>query len=104
MPLLGFILYIFSHKYKKIFIVVTLLSYHCCIHIVSYIDVMFSKTACADPESFARRGPTFFIKGKRIQRALKAGHYRPASDTPFKWSFTDGADDGPTLNAGLAAL
>ena len=25
--------------------------------------------------------------GRRIQIPLKAGHYRPASDTPFKWRF-----------------
>ena len=54
-------LYIFSHKYKKCMYSSHLLSYHCCIHIVSYTDVMYSKTACADPESFARGGPTFFL-------------------------------------------
>ena len=45
--------------------------------------------ACADPESFVRRGPTFFflIRGEKTQRLeipLKAGHHRPASETPFK--------------------
>ena len=41
---------------------------------------------CADPESFAGGGPTFFflIQGKRIQIALKAGRHRPFSETPFK--------------------
>ena len=29
---------------------------------------------------------------------LKAGHHRPASETPFL------NDDGPTLNAGLVAV
>ena len=36
---------------------------------------------CADPESFDRGGPTFFylffIRGKRIQIALKAGPIGP---------------------------
>ena len=29
----------------------------------------------------------FFDKGKRIQIALIAGHYWPASEIPFKWCF-----------------
>ena len=29
----------------------------------------------------------FLVRGKRIQIALKAGHHRPASETPFKWRF-----------------
>ena len=38
--------------------------------------------------NFSRGDPTqtlffFFIKGKRIQIALKAGHHRPASETPL---------------------
>ena len=52
---------------------------------------------CADPESFARGGPTVttfllfsFYEGKRIKIALKAGHHRPASETPFKWRFAGG--------------
>ena len=71
---------------------------------VNYCSAIYT---CADPESFARGGPTFFsflIRGKRIQIALKAGHHWPASDRPFKWHFCCRADDGPTLNAGLAAL
>ena len=32
----------------------------------------------------------FFIRGKRIQISLKAGHHRPASETPFKWRFAGG--------------
>ena len=90
MPLLGFLYIYFPINTKNVCIVVILLSCHCCIHIVSYIDVMYAKTACADPERFARGGPTFFIRGKRIQIALNTGHYRPASETPFKWSFTGG--------------
>ena len=48
--------------------------------------------ACADPESFARGGPTlttFFLlmRGGRIQISLKAGRHRPTSETPFKWRF-----------------
>ena len=41
-------------------------------------------TTCTDPESFIRGGSTFskFMRGKRIQIAIKAGHYRPASETP----------------------
>ena len=35
--------------------------------------------SCADPGNFARGGPTFFffffVRGKRIQIALKAGHH-----------------------------
>ena len=27
------------------------------------------------------------MRGKRIQITLKAGHHRPASETPFKWGF-----------------
>ena len=59
---------------------------------------------CADQESFARGDPTLaFIlvdEGERIQIPLKAGHHRPTSEMAFRWR----ADDGPTLNAGLAAL
>ena len=52
------------------------------IHIMDQVRV-----SCADPESFARGGPTFFflIRGKRIQIALKAGHHQPARETPLKW-------------------
>ena len=54
--------------------------------------------SCADPESFARGGPTltgfvflfFFVWGERIQIALKADHHRPASKMPFKWPFPGG--------------
>ena len=44
----------------------------------------------ADPESFVRGGPTFttFLLGdERIQIPLKADHYRPVSETSFKWHF-----------------
>ena len=46
----------------------------------------------ADPESFARGGPTliFFMKAGRIQIALKEGHHEPASEMPFKWGFAGG--------------
>ena len=51
--------------------------------------------AFADPESFARGGPTltgFFSDndGERIQIPLKVGHHRPACETPFKWRFAGG--------------
>ena len=51
--------------------------------------------ACADPESFARGGPTqlskqgfylfsfVFMRGGGIQKTIIAGHYRSASKTPF---------------------
>ena len=46
---------------------------------------------CAGIESFARGGPTltrvFFVTGKRIQIALKAGHHWPPNKTPFKCRF-----------------
>ena len=32
----------------------------------------------------------FSDEEKRIQIALKAGHHRPTSETPFKWGFTGG--------------
>ena len=47
----------------------------------------------ADPESSVLGGPTlttFFMRGERIQIALKDDHYRPASETPFKWCFASG--------------
>ena len=61
--------------------------------------------SCADPESFTRGNATFLfffflIRGKRIQVAHKASHPWPASEMAFRWR----ADDGPTLNAGLAAM
>ena len=52
---------------------------------------------------FARGGPTqlrkrFLYGVERIlQILLKAGHYRPASETPFHWRI----DNDPTLNACL---
>ena len=47
--------------------------------------------SCADPESFAIEGSNsdgffvclFFMRGERIQIALKAGHHRLASETPL---------------------
>ena len=47
--------------------------------------------SCADPESFARGGPTLtlflFDEGKEDQNPLKGSHHRPASETPFQWRF-----------------
>ena len=50
---------------------------------------------CADPDSFARRGPTlktFFLINERRED--------PPQYAAFRWR----ADDGPTLNAGMVAL
>ena len=81
--------------------------------------IVVSPYSCADPESRARGGSIlacfFFLfvcvcvgegggagysyigeKGEKFKIPLQAGHYRPASETPFKWCF---ADDGPILNA-----
>ena len=38
----------------------------------------------------------------KIQKALKAGHFRPASKTQMAFCWQ--TNDGPTLNAGLVAL
>ena len=32
----------------------------------------------------------FFLWMRDIKLLLKAGHYRPASEMPFKWRFTGG--------------
>ena len=40
-----------------------------------------------------------FLVDEGTQIPLKAGHNRPASETPFKWRFT-----GVPMNAGLAAM
>ena len=66
-------------------------------------------TTCADLESVVRGGPTlpmFSGEGERIQIPLKAGQYRPASETPFKWRFAGGPimAQHNTLDAGLKAL
>ena len=49
------------------------------------LDMRFTWVHMPDPEPFARGGPTltFFVRGERIQRALKVGSHRPASETPF---------------------
>ena len=49
------------------------------------------QSACADPENFARGGPTlttfclFFLvdEGRDDPNTTKMGDYRPASETPF---------------------
>ena len=41
------------------------------------------------------------MRGERIKITLKAGHHRPASETPFQWQFTGGPDGGPIFNASL---
>ena len=48
--------------------------------------------SCADPES-CQRGCFFFFfyfEGERVQLPLKAGQYRPVSETPFKWRHLNG--------------
>ena len=54
---------------------------------------VFNSWLCADPESFARGGPTLGIflfvffyekRGSKKQKALKVGHYQPNRETPFK--------------------
>ena len=42
------------------------------------------------PEGVQLRERCFFARGERIKIALKAGHYQPASETPFKWCFAVG--------------
>ena len=55
-------------------------------------------------------GPTlttlyvFVNEWKKDPNTRKAGHNRPASETPFKMAFRWRTDDGQTLNAGLEAL
>ena len=53
-----------------------------------------SYLACADPENVLARGGStlttfffcfFFMRAERIQRALKKGHDRRASETPLAW-------------------
>ena len=39
---------------------------------------------CADQEIFTEG---LFLVDDGIQVPLKAGHHRPASETPFKWRF-----------------
>ena len=46
---------------------------------------------------------SFFIRGERIQIALKADHHRPASGTTFNLAFLWRANDCPTLSVGLVA-
>ena len=40
---------------------------------------------------------------ERFQVPLKAGHHRPASETPFRRGST-GGDNGPIINDGMVAL
>ena len=53
---------------------------------------------------FCQRGPIFFEMGKEDPNSTKSGpssaHQRNAIKMAFRWR----VDDGPTLNAGLAAL
>ena len=49
-------------------------------------------------------GGWLLMSGGRIKMPLLAGHHRPASETLFEIAFLWRANDGSTLNAGLAAL
>ena len=84
----------------------------------------FSIALSADPESFVRGGQTqsmffcfffcfffvffccFFWGRTNIEIPLKAGQYRSASETPFKWRLAGGPMMAQynTLNAGLKPL
>ena len=59
---------------------------------------------CADPESFARGGLIFFDKGREDPNSTKhrpsSVHQQNAISMVFCWR----ADDGPTLDDGLAAM
>ena len=73
--------------------------------VLIWVQTVCISKACADPESFVRRGPTltsFFLfvslflflflmsGGERIQITLNAGHHRHTSGTTFKWCFAGG--------------
>ena len=49
---------------------------------------------------FWGRGYSYFgEEGDMIKILLQAGHFRPASETPFKMAFRWRVDDWPILNA-----
>ena len=59
-------------------------------HNLAFTDLHpnFCMRACADPESFARGGPTqttfvFCFVFCEDPNTAKVGHHRPASETPF---------------------
>ena len=77
---------------------------------------VFCYTACADPESFARGGPTlttvffvfvFFDEGKEDPNSTKSRPSSARQRNAIKWRFASGpmmafrwrADDGPSLVA-----
>ena len=73
------------------------------VHIVFY-NMHGSRKFCQRGSNFDNFFFFSLMRGGRIQIPLLAGHQRSASKTPFKWRFTSGPDDGPTLNARLVAL
>ena len=49
---------------------------------------------------FGGGGTSYFgEEGEIIKILLQAGHYRPASETPFKMAFCWHVDDSPIMNA-----
>ena len=77
----------------------------CCIH-----SSALQTKSCADPEVGDRgSGPPEKHKNKGFlsnagpdplkstKQLSMLGHHRPASETPFKWRFADGPDNGPLL-------
>ena len=68
--------------------------------------------ACADPDSFARWGPTtttfyvcFLVYDRKEYPNTTVSGPSPASrGNAFQMVFRWRADDGPTLNSGLVAL
>ena len=70
---------------------------------------LFSLLSIADPENFVKGGPTltatfFVFVFLQLMRGSKYYDKLAIIGTPTKRHFTWQADDGPTLNAGLAAL
>ena len=61
-----FHIYIFYHKYEKC--MYSSHYHHCCIHIVTYIDVLINvlKDCMRGSRKFCQRGSNIFIRGKRI--------------------------------------
>ena len=67
-----------------------------------------SGNACADPESFVREGPAlknFLVdEGRKDPNTTICGQSSSHQRNTILMAFCWRADDGPTLNAGLAAL
>ena len=61
---------------------------------------------CADPESFVREAPTFFLidEGREDPNTTKSGPSSARLGNAIYMGLRWWADDFPTLNAGLVAL